>query len=107
LVVRAADPVVYGDFRFAGPLIVAGPTLGFGTVGIDPTNRAVYGSAMINETAFDGAADKELVLKRQGGGAVQSVCAGGGAPSSPARLASVIAGLPATVQQLSSLEVCS
>jgi Tfp pilus assembly protein PilX len=104
LVVRSADLVAKGNFKYEGLIIVTGDKIGFGMIG--GGQQDVYGSIMINETSTDGPSYRELVL--QGNAAVkrsQSALAYARQLIPLASMSSIISTFPVSVQQISWTEV--
>ena len=104
LVVRDADMVINGAFHFEGLIIVTGAKVGFGLLG--GGNKELYGSVIINETSTDGPSFREEVL--QGASHVRysrSALNIARQLMPAATLSSIIATLPATVEQVSWSEV--
>jgi Tfp pilus assembly protein PilX len=104
LVVRNADLVAKGNFKYEGLIIVTGNKVGFGMIG--GGQQDVYGSIVINETSTDGSSYKELVL--QGNAAVkssQSALAYAKQLIPVSWLSTIISTFPVSVQQVSWAEV--
>jgi hypothetical protein len=104
LVVRNADLVINGAFHFEGLIIVTGDKVGFGLLG--GGNKELYGSVLINETAYDGPSYREDVV--QGASVIRysSSALNIARQLMPAAtLSSVISTLPATSQQRAWQEV--
>jgi Tfp pilus assembly protein PilX len=104
LVVRNAELIAKGNFKFEGLVIVTGAKVGFGMVG--GGQQDVYGAVMINETWGDSEDFQQLVLK--GNASVkrsQSALAMAGQSIPAAALASIIPGLPSSTQRVSWVEV--
>jgi Tfp pilus assembly protein PilX len=104
LVVRNSDLVVRGNFKYEGLIIVTGDKVGFGIIG--GGQQDVYGSIMINETNTDGSSYKELVL--EGNAAVkrsQSALAYAKQLIPATGISTIISTFPASVQQVSWVEV--
>jgi hypothetical protein len=106
LIVRGADLVARGNFHYEGLIIVTGPKVGFGMLGTGQQSQEVYGSVMINETGLDGSSYKELAL--HGAARIrysQSALDFARRRFPTTDLVNFIAGLPASVRQLSWMEV--
>jgi hypothetical protein len=104
LIVRNADLVTRGNFKFEGLIIVTGSKVGFGMIG--GGQQDVYGSVMINETDFDGPTHRELVL--EGNASVkrsQSALAMAKALIPASTMSSIIGGLRSSALQVSWSEV--
>ena len=105
LVVRNADLVARAtSFRYEGLIIVTGNEVGFGMLGNG--QQKVYGSIMINETSTDGSGYKELWL--EGTAAIkrcQSALAYAKQLIPISGMSSIIPTFPASVQQVSWVEV--
>jgi hypothetical protein len=104
LVVRDADLVINGAFHFEGLIIVTGNKVGFGLLG--GGNKELYGSVLINETAYDGPSYREDVIQGASVLRYSSSALNVAKQLMPAAtLSSVIATLPATSQQRTWHEV--
>jgi Tfp pilus assembly protein PilX len=104
LVVRNSDLVARGNFKYEGLIIVTGDKVGFGMIG--GGQQDVYGSILINETNTDGSSYKELVL--QGNAAIkrsQSALAYAKQLIPATGISTIISTFPASVQQVSWVEV--
>jgi Tfp pilus assembly protein PilX len=104
LVVRDADLVINGASHFEGLIIVTGNKVGFGLIG--GGNKELYGSVLINETAYDGPSYREDVIQGASVLRYSSSALNVARQLMPAAaLSSVIATLPATSQQRAWHEV--
>jgi PilX N-terminal len=104
LVVRDADLVINGAFHFEGLILVTGAKVGFGLLG--GGNKHVYGSVLINETSTDGPSFREEVIQGASHLRYSRSALNIARQLMPAAvMSSIIATLPATVEQVSWSEV--
>ena len=61
LVVRNADLILSGSFRWEGPILVSGDNVSFKVEGVD--SKEIYGSLMVHETGTPGAATAILDIQ--------------------------------------------
>jgi len=104
LIVRNADLLAKGNFKYEGLIIVTGNKVGFGMKG--GGQQDVYGSVMVNETDFDGATRNELyVIGNASVKRSQSALAMAKTLISTSTMSSIMGGLSSSALQVSWSEV--